>query len=60
MKNANKRRRKFKRVVSSEKVDWDRVEVVQLTIDPNVVDLVMKQGCLKLRRTATLNQSSNA
>ncbi|MCX6216587.1 hypothetical protein [Spirosoma sp.] len=49
---ALKRTRKFKRIIPFAKVDRERVYSVQLNaFDSGSVDVIFKQGCLKLKRT---------
>lgn len=55
---SHKSPRRFKRVVPFERIDLERVVSMQLNaIEPERVDIVMKQGTLKLRRTAILTEA---
>ncbi|GAB3767396.1 hypothetical protein GCM10028818_00020 [Spirosoma horti] len=55
---SHKSPRRFKRVVPFERIDLERVVSMQLNIiEPERIDIVMKQGTLKLKRTAILTKA---
>lgn len=50
-----KKRRRFKRVVPYVRVEGERIISAQPDLfDPTRVDLVLRQGCLNLRKTGIL------
>ncbi|PRY47140.1 hypothetical protein CLV58_101206 [Spirosoma oryzae] len=51
-----KKRRRFKRVVPYAVVEGERIISAQPDLfDPSRVDLVLRQGCLNLRKTGILS-----